>query len=415
MKEQKKEIVLIGIEAGREDALSKEALQCFLNCDVMIGSEHMLVEIYEKNDLGEKSFLCSCDAMEIKQYLEEHSELKKVVIVLEENSFYEDAKMFVDVIENDVIRIIPEISVASYFASRLKMTWDDMKITSIHGRQTGLIRTIATNYKTFFLSSGKEVMKMFGESLLLYGMKDVTVYIGEHISNEQESIIKVKPEELSNQEWESLCAVLVVNEFYNQGSTWHLPDEVFVQGEIPIIKEEVRTASIAKLQLTRGAIVYNIGAGTGVVAVEIALQYPDIIVYAIERKEEAIALIEQNRRKFLATNVEIIPGSAPQSVLGLPIPTHVYISGSSGNLASIVRVILQKNPMCRIVINVTALENLSTTLELLRKWKDVELEVISIQGPKEKRLSSARCMTEQNSIYMITLQGREAKHNRING
>lgn len=151
------------------------------------------------------------------------------------------------------------------------------------------------------------------------------------------------------------------------------------------------------------------------VAVEIALQYPDIIVYAIERKEEAIALIEQNRRKFLATNVEIIPGSAPQSVLGLPIPTHVYISGSSGNLASIVRVILQKNPMCRIVINVTALENLSTTLELLRKWKDVELEVISIQGPKEKRLSSARCMTEQNSIYMITLQGREAKHNRING
>lgn len=409
MKVVKQEIALIGVKIGNEDQLTKEALHCLLNCDILIGSESMLVETHEKNDLGDKNFLCSYNTTEIMQYLGEHTEFVNVVILLPENEFYHDAKEFVDAFDDELLRIIPQSSVAISFASRLKMTSEDIKITSIHGKQSGIIRTIATNYKTFFALPGKGAIQRFCESLLLYGMKNVTIYIGEGEFDDSGSIRRGTPEELLDQEWDSLCVLLILNDFYGQGRGWNLPDEVFAHGELPILKEEIRTASIAKLQLTRGAIVYDIGAANGAIAIEIALQYPDIIVYAIERKEEAIALIEQNRRKFLATNVEIIPGSAPQSVLGLPIPTHAYICGSSGNLASIVRVLLQKNPMCRIVINVTKLETLSTTLELLKKWKDVELEVISLQVEREKRLSSSRSMTEQDSTYLITLQGREGK------
>mgnify|MGYP002238214187 FL=1 len=89
-------------------------------------------------------------------------------------------------------------------------------------------------------------------------------------------------------------------------------------------KEEVRSISVSKMQLRRDSIVYDIGAGTGSVSIEMARMIPEGSVYAIERKEEAVALIRENQKKFQVPNVQIVHGKAPEAMQGLEVPTCVF-------------------------------------------------------------------------------------------
>ena len=94
-------------------------------------------------------------------------------------------------------------------------------------------------------------------------------------------------------------------------------------------KSEVRSVSIAELELTEDAIVYDIGAGTGSVSIEIARAGEQIRVYAIEKNPEGVELIDQNRKKFRTDGVRIKEGLAPQALEELQTPTHAFIGGSS--------------------------------------------------------------------------------------
>ena len=98
------------------------------------------------------------------------------------------------------------------------------------------------------------------------------------------------------------------------------------------------------MELTEDAVVYDIGAGTGSVSVEIALSGEKIKVYAIEKNPEGVELIRQNRKKFRVDGIRIIEGNAPEVLEGLEMPTHVFIGGSSGNLRQIIEKVTAANP-----------------------------------------------------------------------
>ena len=89
-------------------------------------------------------------------------------------------------------------------------------------------------------------------------------------------------------------------------------DEWFIRGDIPMTKSEVRAVSISKLDLQKSSIVYDIGAGTGSVSVEAALQVTEGHVYAFEQKEEGCALIRANAEKAGVKNLTVVPGKAPE-------------------------------------------------------------------------------------------------------
>ena len=82
--------------------------------------------------------------------------------------------------------------------------------------------------------------------------------------------------------------------------THGIPDEAFIRGKVPMTKEEVRSISLSKLQLTRNSVIYDVGAGTGSVSVEMAMQAVEGQVYAIEKKPEAVELLYKNKEKLAA-------------------------------------------------------------------------------------------------------------------
>ena len=183
-------------------------------------------------------------------------------------------------------------------------------------------------------------------------------------------------------------------------------DEWFIRGDIPMTKSEVRAVSIFKLELCRDSIVYDIGAGTGSVSVEAALQVPEGHVYAFEQKEEGCALIRANAEKAGLNNLTVVPGKAPESLKGYPAPDRVFLGGSSGNMEEILDLVTEMNPAVQMVVNVIALESLSQAMAWFQK-KGWEPEVVCMQVSRAAKRGPYHMMQAQNPIYILTAQNSQ--------
>ena len=179
---------------------------------------------------------------------------------------------------------------------------------------------------------------------------------------------------------------------------------------VPMTKSEVRAVSVSKLRLTPDAVVYDVGAGTGSVSVELALNCPQGQVYAIECREDAAALIETNRRRFVLSNLEVVQGLAPEAMADLPAPTHAFIGGSSGNMEAIVARLIEKNPRVRIVINAIALESTGEIARIISKFGFDDAEVVQMNLSRSRKAGRVHLMTALNPITIAALQRREDEH-----
>ena len=289
--------------------------------------------------------------------------------------------------------------------SEIGLSWDDAKITSAHGKHCNLISMIRHNQKVFsILGTGTAVAELAGK-LVKYHMGEVLLYVGENLSYPDEKIFVKKAKELTNYEGQPLSVVCAFHENPIAALSTHgIPDEEFIRGKAPMTKEEVRSVSLSKLRLTEDSICYDVGAGTGSVSVEMALRADQGQVFAIEKKEEAAALLEENKQKFAVDNLEIIKGEAPQALENLPAPTHAFIGGSSGNLKEIVALLLGKNPQVRIVINCITLETISEALDVLKEYDFQQREVVQLAASRSKEIGRYHLMMGENPIYIITCQ-----------
>lgn len=181
-------------------------------------------------------------------------------------------------------------------------------------------------------------------------------------------------------------------------------DELFIRGEVPMTKSEVRAISLSKLELKPDSVLYDVGAGTGSVSIEASRFLTLSRIYAIERKPEAISLIKANKEKFGADCVKIVEGTAPGALEGLEMPTHVFIGGTSGSMAEVLDLVLLKNPKARIVINVIALESLAEVLSFLKNHS-IAAEIVQVQVAKSRKTGDYHLMTGQNPVYVVSFGG----------
>ena len=170
-------------------------------------------------------------------------------------------------------------------------------------------------------------------------------------------------------------------------------------------KSEVRAVTLSKLRLTKAALCWDVGAGTGSVSLEMAEVCEDGQIYAVERKKEACDLIEQNKRHLGITNVTVILGTAPDALRDLPAPTHVFIGGSGGELRDIMVLVLQKNPAARIVVNTVTAETFAAALDAMRTLPVKDVEMVELSVSRGRQVGGYHLMTAQNPVYLFSCQG----------
>ena len=172
---------------------------------------------------------------------------------------------------------------------------------------------------------------------------------------------------------------------------------------MPITKEEVRAISLNKLNLKDAKTFIDVGAGTGSISIEAALTYDDLKVIAIERNDVAIDLINQNVEKFNLSNVEVMKAYAP---IDLDIKADgIFLGGTGNNLEEIIK--WSKDllvPGGRLVANFILIDNFYDTLDLLKKYNFVNLDVSQLSINKLEKLGSRDYFKPHNPIYIISCE-----------
>lgn len=396
------EISLVGIGMGSAETRTAEASRAIRESDLLIGARRMIDSCRE---FGKDCYV-EYDSQKIAQYLAEHPEYEKVAVLLSgDPGFNSGAKKLLDVLGNQV-KVISGISSASYFMSRIQKSWDDVLITSAHGKHTNLVSLIKRNKKVFSILGTRNGIQNLAQEMAALGLNRAQLYTGECLSYPDEKIRKGAPEDFLNYEADPLSVVYVENPDAQKEYVTHgIPDTEFLREKVPMTKEEVRTVSLSKLHLEEDSVCYDVGAGTGSVSIEMASRAWNGKVYAIEKKALAVELLKKNREKFAVENLEIIEGTAPEALENLEPPTHAFIGGSSGKMETILRLLLEKNPSVRIVINCIALETVSETLQCMKTLPVKEEEILQISVSKGKSVGNYHMMMGENPIYIISCTG----------
>lgn len=169
-----------------------------------------------------------------------------------------------------------------------------------------------------------------------------------------------------------------------------------------ITKTEVRVLSLAKLRIREESVVWDIGAGSGSVAIEAALIARKGSVWAIEKNAEDMENVTQNIEKFGVGNVTAMNARAPERLNEFPDPDAVFIGGSGGEMREILEIVWKRlRPGGRVVVNAITLDN---SYEAVSSMKELgfEVEATLVQISRSKPLLGMMSFEALNPIYIIT-------------
>lgn len=425
LSKRSRKIILSGIGMGNTDGITREAYHAFEEAEVIFGAERMLENLPGK---GIKVPYYRAD--DIISYLIEHPQYTKVAAAFSgDSSFYSGAqsmkKALEEANEKGILKsettILPGISSVSALAARLGVSWNDAVLASIHGRRTNVVNLVRKNTKVFLLLSGKNDFEMLVNKFREAGINHVKISAGYRLSYPDEKLFTFYLDEFETKLFdlpEGVYTCLIENEdCEEQILTPGIDDEIFSRTKVPMTKNEVRVLSISRLELTKNAVVYDVGSGTGSVSIECARLSPDIFVFAIEQKEEAANLTKENAVRFgLSDQIVVINKKAPEGFEELPTPTHVFIGGSSGALSDILSAIQKKlivkentkgktdkaSKGVRVVINAVSLETIAQITKLIQTYPVKHVQLTQIQASRAHKLGSYNLMQAQNPVLIAS-------------
>lgn len=184
-----------------------------------------------------------------------------------------------------------------------------------------------------------------------------------------------------------------------------IPDELFERVEdVPITKEEVRVIQISKARLSAGQTVYDVGCGSGSISIEAANQVgPSGKVFSIDIDSNAVELTKKNLAKFQISNVSVILGNAMQKIDELPVADAIFIGGTGGETADIIKLCESKLKQGgRIVIGTILVETLYSVLNIIEKLKFSSVDIIQVTISKSKKTSTGTMFLARNPVTIIS-------------
>ena len=395
-------VTLIGMGSGTPELLTAQGLAALQSADLIIGAKRLLEHLptgctENRKALYKPENILSC--------LSEFPAANAALLYSGDTGFYSGASKLLPMLRAFGIstRVLPGISSVQLLSAAIGRPWQDWKLVSAHGCACDPAAECLTaeDRPVFFLTGGTETPATLCAKLVDVGLGDAHAIIGENLGTPQEHLAFGTAQTLAANACAPLSVLLIEHIVLPARRTPGFPDDAFIRGEVPMTKQEVRAAALAKLAVRPEDILWDVGAGTGSVSVELALAAPRGQVYAVECNETACGLIRQNREKFAAFNLTLIEGKAPDALKALPAPDAVFIGGTKGGMAGVVDAVLEKNPSARICISAIALETLSAAVAALTAH-GLSAEVTQIAVSRTRPAGRLHLLMANNPVFLIT-------------
>ncbi len=419
---------IVGIGPGSMEYVNAKARKLISDADIIVAGSDRMLELSDEIRKEEKkckeyaSFKSykTIDIINfIKEKFENSQDSSAVVLMSGDTGFYSGtqslykhieamAKNSENILHKVDMQIVPSISSISYLASRYNISWHDMKIVSLHGRTGHLAHELKTNKKVFVISSGGMETSDIISELIDKGFEDCDIYIGENMSYPEEVLSHGKVADFKEHKFLELCSMIIINQNASpMHMTLGIEDDEFIRDKVPMTKSEIRALSVAKLGLSNEDICYDVGAGTGSVSIEMAMNVPKGKVYAIEKKTIAADLIYKNIEKFGLDNVEVIKGEASVSMEEIEAPDAVFIGGTTGKLRDILKIVFEKNPKVRVVVTAVSLESVAEINEACKYYETLgcKTDIVLVSVSNTKRVMNYTMFDAKNPVLIASIKG----------
>lgn len=406
-----RKVTIIGAGPGNPDLLSRAALDAIDIADVVIGAHRALVGIDVPPGVVRCELVKTADI--VAALTDAASWQRAVVVMTGDVGLFSGARRLVEALSGDAqmdVRVIPGISSASYLAARLARPWQDWRFVSAHGVVCDIVAEAERAGELFLATSGGEDPSRLSGELVQAGFGDARVTVAERLSYPDERITCATASEIAGQTFDDLNVMLIEFAGGVASSRWPyassgIPDELFIRGDVPMTKQEVRAVALAKLRLTATDTVWDVGAGTGSVSIEAALVARAGSVWSVERNAAGVRLIRENADAFGCGNVHAVPGVAPDALAKLPVPDAVFVGGSAGELPSIVEAALEKNSQVRLCVPCVTVETLTEACALLSGSRFKGFEACQVSAARAEAVGSHHLMKAQNPVFLVSARG----------
>ena len=395
------QVSLLALGGGTMETLTEQSRQALFRAECVVGAARLLRQLPDECTPNRYS---ATKPQQILAALQRENREQAAVVYSGDTGFYSGCRNLIPLLEQENIpyKVFPGVSSVQLLAAALHRPWQDWNLVSAHGVECDAVTVVMQGKPAFFLTGGSLGVSQLCMQLKQAGLGNLPVTVGENLSYPEERISQGTAAEMADRDFGPLCVLLAeaAQQPPQRSPGW--PDEWFVRGNTPMTKRFVRAAVLAALGLRPGETVWDVGAGTGSVSVELAAAGPGGHVYAVECEPEAAELIRQNREKFHTWNLHVVEGKAPEALAALPAPDAVFVGGSKGKLEEILSAALTQNSTARLCVSCIALETLESVLGFCRKH-GLTPQVHQLSVSEARPTGRLHLMMAQNPVYLVTV------------
>jgi precorrin-6Y C5,15-methyltransferase (decarboxylating) len=385
-------VFIIGIGDDGLDGLTRSALAQLEAADLIIGSPNLLKKV---DHLPAKKEIVTADLEQLADLIDGFHSGTAVLLTYGDPLFYGTARFLCDRLGKDRFEVLPHVSSMQLAFARVKESWEEAFLTSVTSMPLEkLVDRIRTSSKVGLFTSDEVPPQTIANRLIESGINYFTIYVCENIGSRDERVTRGTAADIAKQDFRSLNVMILIR---NPGSPdrpgelqgvrlFGNRDDLFVQSKPKcelITGSEIRSLALSELELQSDSTVWDVGAGSGSVAIESAQICRDGHVYAIEMDPSDFGRLQENIRRFNVSNVSAVLGEAPAAFAKLPAPDAVFVGGTGRSVFSICESVWAALPSGgRLVANVSSLNNVVALQEQFTTKHAVEPEIWMVQISK---------------------------------
>jgi precorrin-6Y C5,15-methyltransferase (decarboxylating) len=389
--EAQAKIVIVGIGDDGLAGLTESARRLVAEADLILGAEGTLRLL---DALGARKVALEPDMpAALRQVRDALATARRPVLVnYGDPLFYGVARYLGDRLGKDQFEVVPHVSSMQLAFARVKESWEDAYLTSLAGRPIqAVIDRVRTAEKVGLFSSDEQPPARLARALLDQGIDYFRAYVCENLGQPDERVTQAELADLATMEFDPLNVLILVRKpnrpdragRHGRYRLFGNPDDAFAQSQPKrglITQAEVRSIALAQLDVRPTSCVWDIGAGSGSVAIEAAQLAYQGVVYAIEPEPNDLALIQANAESFGVPNVRPVAGRAPECLAGLPEPDAVFVGGTGRQVAPVLTAAYDRLVAGgRLAVNVAAIDSLAAAHQTLKALAgEVQLWNISV-------------------------------------
>jgi precorrin-6Y C5,15-methyltransferase (decarboxylating) len=399
-----KTVAIIGMGMSPAD-LTDTHLKLIADAEVLVGGKRHLA-CFEDSTAEKKTI--DRNLKELVAFIRDKMAVSAVVVLASGDPlFFGIGSYLAKNLGAENVTIYPNISAPAAAFARLKEAWQAVPVVSLHGREgrAVLLKALADHPKVVVYTDPVKNPAWVAEWLQENGFAQTRICVLEQLGMPTEAIRWFSPQEAVGERFADPNIMVISHENASDDLAGQLhlgmPEAAFDHEQGLITKAEIRSVSLAKLELKPDHVFWDLGAGSGSVSVEASLFVTRGKLFAVEKNSRRILQIEKNKDRFRVHHLDVIEAVLPEGLAALPDPDRVFIGGGGRDLEAILRTSCNRlRPRGIVVVNTVLIQSMQVAMDVLQAL-GFDTDLVQLQVSRGSAMPYGQRLAAENPVWIV--------------